>query len=209
MKRVNRMKKYSDVVEYFVDKEPKLSEILKEVDFSEWFHEGVSTELDIYRSLCRTIVGQQLSGKAANAIYQKFVSLVGDGFLPEDILKLEPEVLRSVGLSWAKVRSVLDLSEKVSKKEVLLGVLAKMDNEEVITELVRIKGIGRWTAEMFLMFRLCREDVFSWGDLGLKKGLEKYLETEFEENQFKDVVDSWSPYRTYGAIAMWHLLDNR
>lgn len=200
----------SKVIDFFESNNLRLVEIVKEIDYSDWFEdEDELSSSTVFRSLCRTIVGQQLSNKAARAIYSRFIQLVGENYLPSDILKIEPDILRGVGLSWAKVRSVKDLSEKVETNELKLDDLLLCDNELLISELSKVKGIGRWTAEMFLMFKLCREDIFSWGDLGLKKGLIKFLEQDFDEEKFKKVVESWSPYRTYGAIAMWHLLDNR
>ena len=198
------------VLSHFSKIDPRLVSILEEIDFDEWFGQEILDEDLIFKSLCRTIVGQQLAGKAADAIYKRFADLMDDEIVPDKLLGIDQDLVRGAGLSWAKVRSVFDLSTKVKNGELMLRNLSKMENEELIVELSKVKGIGRWTAEMFLMFRLGREDVFSWGDLGLKNGLKKYLGSEdmsFEE--MKMVVDRWSPYRTYGAMAMWHLLDNR
>lgn len=198
------------VLEHFSVKSPTLVPILKEINFDEWFEKEISNVNDIYKTLCRTIVGQQLAGKAASSIFSRFELLLDGDISPAKLLALNPDDIRAVGLSWAKVRSVIDLSTRVSSGDLVLESLVNMENEELITELSKVKGIGRWTAEMFLMFRMGREDVFSWGDLGLKKGLMKFMNTdEFILDEAELIVSDWSPYKTYGAIAMWHLLDNR
>jgi DNA-3-methyladenine glycosylase II len=198
------------VLKYFKENVPQLSPILEEINFDDWFGQEILDSNLIFMTLCRTIVGQQLAGKAADAIYGRFELLFESRVTPENLLKLEPDQIRAVGLSWAKVRSVIDLSTKVIAGDLVLENLEKLDNETLIVELSKVKGIGRWTAEMFLMFRLGREDVFSWGDLGLKNGLKKFLgNPEANVMDMEKEVEKWKPYRTYGAIAMWHLLDNR
>lgn len=196
------------IYDHFRKKDTKLATILEEIDFEEWFENELPDSNLIFKSLCRTIVGQQLAGKAARAIYTRFETLLNGEMIPENVLSLEPEKIRGAGLSWAKVRSVTDLSQKVKNREIHLEKLYEMENEEVIEELVKVKGIGRWTAEMFMMFNLGREDIFSWGDLGLKNGLKKYIGSEnVSEEEMKKVVENWSPYKTFGAIAMWTLAD--
>lgn len=200
----------NDVIAHFEKHSPHLSPILAEIKFEEWFDKEILDANLIFKSLCRTIVGQQLAGKAADAIYGRFETLFGGDILPDKVLSIESEAIRTVGLSWAKVRSVQDLSSKIIAGELVLENLENLENEQLIDELSKVKGIGRWTAEMFLMFRLGREDIFSWGDLGLKNGLKKFLgNSEASLEQMQEEVEKWMPYRTYGAIAMWHLLDNR
>ncbi len=198
------------IFDHFNKVSPKLVSILKEVNFDEWFGSEILEENLIFRTLCKTIVGQQLAGKAADAIFTRFETLCEKNIVPETILSIEEQKIRDVGLSWAKVRSVKDLASKVIDGDLVLSNLEKLSDEELIIELSKVKGIGRWTAEMFLMFRLGREDIFSWGDLGLKNGLKKYLNNpEANMDEMEAEVGKWAPFRTYGAIAMWHLLDNR
>lgn len=198
------------VLSHFENNFPKLSPILTKINFDDWFDKEILDSNLIFKSLCRTIVGQQLAGKAADAIYGRFELLLESEVTPEKLLAIDQEKIRAVGLSWAKVRSVVDLSTKVLAKELILENLEQMTDEELIVELSKVKGIGRWTAEMFLMFRLGREDIFSWGDLGLKNGLKKFLDkTDVSISEMEEVVAQWKPYRTYGAMALWHLLDNR
>jgi DNA-3-methyladenine glycosylase II len=98
----------------------------------------------------------------------------------------------------------------VLSSEVGLDNLDTLDNEKVISELTKVKGIGRWTAEMFLLFTLHRENIFSYGDLGLKRGLSKlYAQTDLGDDQIKKIVSRWTPYESYGSISLWHYLDNR
>lgn len=202
------MKTKLEVIDFFGRVEPRLVPVISEINFDDWFDVEFD-ESKYFYDLCRTIVGQQLTGKAANAIFARFEKLFL-GVTPENVLSAEPKLLRNSGLSWAKVRSVQDLAGKVLNGDLRLADLGNLDNEELITELTKVKGIGRWTAEMFLMFRLGREDVFSLGDLGLKNGLKKYLgKGDMEKTEINEYTQRWSPYRTYGAIAMWHLLDNR
>lgn len=184
--------------------------ILKKVNFEDWFGKVEKDKSKYFEDLCRTIVGQQLAGKAAEAIYKRFSAILGEEVYPEKIMALDEQVIRDAGLSWAKVRSVRDLSERVLGGSLDLNSLETLGDEELIVELSKVKGIGRWTAEMFLMFRLGHEDIFSFGDLGLKNGLKKYLAKDnIGKEEMGAITDKWKPYRTYGAIAMWHLLDNR
>lgn len=166
---------------------------------------------DFFMKLCRDILGQQLSGKAADAIVARFVSQFGPVIVPKTILAADETSIRNVGTSWAKVRSLKDLAEKVSKNEMQLHLLQTLPDEEVIMELTKVKGIGRWTAEMFLIFTLGREDVFSHGDLGLRKGLMKLynLKDKPTIEEAEAIVSKWSPYRSYGSLALWDSLDNR
>ncbi len=202
--------KKEKILKHFNKADPKLENIVQEIDYEKWFEDKNTGDSDLFKSLCRTIVGQQLAGAAANAIYGRFEKLLSDQITPNNILSIEPEKIRKAGLSWAKVRSVTDLSNKIYVGEIVLDNLPKLENQELIEKLVTVKGIGEWTAEMFLMFKMGKEDIFSWGDLGLRKGLIKFLEPEnLTKELMEHRVSSWSPYKTYGAIAMWHLLDNR
>ena len=111
-------------------------------------------------------------------------------------------------MSWAKAYSLHDLADKVIKKEIHLKGLATMDEEAAIAELTKVKGIGRWTAEMFLMFTLGREDIFSFGDLGLQNGF-KHLYGKKTPKQMEKIIAQWTPYRSYGSLALWHAQDSK
>ncbi len=159
-----------------------------------------------FKKLCREIIGQQLAGKAAEAITGRFEKLFTKvGIEPKNILEVKEQDLRNIGMSWAKVRYVRNLAEGVNSGEVNLAGLPKLKDEEVIAELIKVKGVGRWTAEMFLIFTLGREDVFSFGDLGLFRGFKRlYKMTDKQaKRKIKSVTDKWSPYKSYGCLALW------
>jgi len=165
---------------------------------------------DYFAKLCREIISQQLASKAAQAILNRFLALFPNKKVtPEKILKLSEQSLRNVGMSWAKVKYIKDLAQKTKNKEVNIDGLKNLSDEEVITELTEVKGIGRWTAEMFLMFSLGREDVFSHGDLGLRKAIRKLygFKKMPSEKQAERIVNHWSPYKTYGCLALWSIFD--
>ena len=163
-----------------------------------------------FHSLCHNIVGQQLSGKVADVLCDRFDKLFGKNKVtPENVLKFSEEKLRAIGMSWSKARFIRDLAQKVSAKLVTLDQLDKFSNDEVIAELTKVKGIGPWTAEMFLMFTLGREDVFSFGDLGLQKAIQKLynLKQKPTRKQLEKITKKWSPYRTHAALVLWKSLE--
>lgn len=162
-----------------------------------------------FEDLVDAICSQQLSGKAAKTIFGRVKSLVLK-ISPENILAKEDQELRDCGLSWAKVKYVKDLAINVLNKEVDLKNLNKLSDEEIIDTLVKIKGIGRWTAEMFLMFSLCRPDIFPVDDLGIKKGFEKVTGKKWDKTKpAKFAAKNWKPYRTIASWYLWRSLDNR
>ncbi|MEI6462483.1 MAG: DNA-3-methyladenine glycosylase 2 family protein [bacterium] len=161
--------------------------------------------------LSREIASQQLHSKAAKAIWGRFENIIPDKqVIPENVLKLSIQEMRSCGLSYAKANYIHNIANAfISDKEY--SKLNKLSNDDAIELLTRIKGVGRWTAEMFLMFTLGRENIFSYGDLGLKKGLVKIykLRKEPSKERIEKIVNKWSPYKTYGAITLWRVLDNK
>lgn len=166
---------------------------------------------DYFTALCDEIVSQQLSIKVADVIFGRFKKLFPkEKITTQGVLGLTHEQLRGVGMSHAKAKYMKDLAEKVESKEVHLEKLSSMENEAVIEELTKIKGIGRWTAEMFLMFTLGREDIFSHGDLGLKNAIKKLYNLENPtKEEIEAIVIKWSPYRTYACRILWNSLDNK
>lgn len=164
---------------------------------------------DYFSDLCESIVGQQLSGKAASTIWGRFISLMpGKKVTPKNVLKVDVEDMRKAGMSYGKAKYVQDLALKVKNKEIHLDKLDKMADSEVIAELVKVKGIGPWTAEMFLMFTLGRPDIFSHGDLGLRNamkiiyGLDKPSRDEVESLSVR-----WSPHRSFACRILWRSLE--
>ena len=163
---------------------------------------------DYFKDLCSAICGQQLSGKAADTIFKRFVSRV-KVVNPKNILKASDQELRDCGLSYRKVSYIKDLALKTQNGELRTKIFTKLSNEEVEKELVAVKGIGRWTAHMFLMFTLGRADVFPSDDLGIKKGMEKILNKDLTKIEMEKLSERWKPYRTVASWYIWKNLDNR
>lgn len=163
----------------------------------------------LFHALCGEIVAQQLSSVVARVIFKRFAALFPKGKVtPKALLGFSEETLRATGMSWAKARYLRDVADKITCKKVKLTALGALSDEEAIRELTKIKGIGRWTAEMFLMFSLGREDVFSHGDLGLRKALWKHYHAEkLSSKQVEKITAAWSPYRTWAARILWKLND--
>jgi DNA-3-methyladenine glycosylase II len=164
--------------------------------------------------LCASIMSQQLSTKVAEVIYKRFLALFGDSEpIPQQILDTPAEVLRSIGLSNAKVSYVHNVAKFALEHGMDEKKLHKMSNEEVIVYLTSIKGVGRWTVEMLLMFTLGREDVFAVDDLGIQQSMTKLYKLKAENK--KDLRESmikisgkWAPYRTYACMYLWRWKDN-
>lgn len=162
-----------------------------------------------FEILVESIVSQQLSVKAGDTIFGRLKKLfVGEKILPKKVLKIADDKLRLVGLSNAKVKYIKDLASKVESGEVKLDKLNDLSDEQVILALTKVKGIGPWTAEMFLMFSLGRDDIFSHGDLGLKNAIKKIYKLENpSRSEIEDIVKKWSPYKTYISRILWRYLD--
>ena len=161
-------------------------------------------------SLCSEIIGQQLSGKVADVLFDRFEKLFPKrNVTPKRVLATSEETLRTTGMSWSKTRFIRDLARQMVDKSVHLETLSNLSDAEVISELTRVKGIGPWTAEMFLMFSLGREDVFSYGDLGLRNAMKKLygFKKDPTVKQMEKIVNKWKPYRTYAARILWKSLE--
>jgi DNA-3-methyladenine glycosylase II len=163
-----------------------------------------------FQNLVEAITNQQLSGKAASTIFGRVKDLCKGKISPEMILKLSETKLRGAGLSYAKIKYIKDLSSKVKSGELEINKLDKLTDEEVIKELVAVKGIGRWTAEMFLMFALARPDIFPVDDLGIQKGFEKVTGKKWDKVKSANIAEKhWKPYRTIASWYLWRSLENR
>jgi DNA-3-methyladenine glycosylase II len=170
-------------------------------------------EGDIFCGLVEAIISQQLSTRAAATIYKRFRALLPDGGVPtpEGLLPLSDEALRGVGLSRQKLGYMRDLSQKVLEGTVNTGGLYELDDEAVIAELTKIKGIGRWTVEMILIFRLARPDVFPAGDLGIVKAIQRAynLRKTPDVKRLQKIAASWRPYRSVASWYLWASLGNK
>lgn len=153
---------------------------------------------DPFGRLVRSVAGQQLSVRAAATIHGRLTALLGE-VTPEAVAGAAGEDLRGVGLSWAKVRTVQAAAAAALSGQIDFAHLSEQPDELVMAELVVLPGIGRWTAEMFLMFALARPDVFSIGDLSLRQGLARLYPAE----PWESVTAHWSPYRTLAARYLW------
>jgi DNA-3-methyladenine glycosylase II len=165
---------------------------------------------DHYGALVRSIVGQQLSTRAARAIYARLTERFGGRPpTPEEVLADDPDELRvAVGLSHAKVRYLRSLAEHVLDGSLKLDRLSRLSDEEVIAELVAVKGIGQWSAHMFLMFDLQRPDVLAVGDLGIRKAMMRLygLRELPGSDEMELIAEPWRPYRTIACQFLWRSL---
>jgi DNA-3-methyladenine glycosylase II len=164
-----------------------------------------------YEAIARAIVGQQLSTKAARSIWEKLLGLFG-GEMPEPqaLLRRRPQTLRKAGLSNAKVEFLRDLAQRITDGRLDLARLRELSDEDVVAELIEVKGIGRWTAEMFLIFHLARPDVVSAGDLGIRRAIQiAYGMDELPgPEEMERISDEWRPHRTLACLYLWRSLDN-
>jgi DNA-3-methyladenine glycosylase II len=174
--------------------------------------EGRPDPTDHYGALVRSITGQQLSVLAARAIYGRLTARFGDRApTPQEILADDPEELRAAaGLSRAKVGFLRSLAEHVISGELELGRLDDLPDEEVIAELVAVKGLGLWTAQMFLMFHLGRPDVLPVGDLGIRRAMERAygLDELPAPAEMEAIAEPWRPHRTLACRYLWRSLAN-
>jgi DNA-3-methyladenine glycosylase II len=164
---------------------------------------------DPYGALLRAIVGQQLSTKAARTIYLRVVDLFGGATpTPEQLLEAPEEDLRGCGLSGRKTEYVRDLAAHVISGELELDRLDRLGDEEVIEEIVAVRGLGQWTAEMFLLFHLQRPDVLSGGDLGIRKAvqIEYGLEQMPTPTRVIEIGEPWRPHRSLASLYLWESL---
>jgi len=168
---------------------------------------SIHVERDLFETLVHSVAGQQLSGKAAQAIINKLTDQIGKA-TPEKLKMQTPESLRAVGLSGAKCGTILELAHAFDNG-LDSKALRKMEDAEVIETLTKFKGIGPWTAEMFLMFALGRPDVMSPGDLGLRKGLQiVYKKKELPTiKEATPLFECWRPYRTAASWYLWRAIE--
>ena len=168
----------------------------------------LETRGDAFVTLARSIVGQQISVKAAQTVWDRF-SLLTKRLTPAAVLKLKVDDMRAAGLSVRKVEYLVDLAVHFSSGSVHVKTWQEMDDEAIIDELVAIRGIGRWTAEMFLIFHLLRPNVLPLDDVGLINGISRnYFSGEpVSRSDAREVANAWSPYATVATWYIWRSLD--
>ncbi len=188
----------------FLKKDPKFAKIILQVG-----EYNVKITKNRYRALVEAIIAQQLSGSAADSILTRFKKLYNSNFpKPIEVLETSDSKLRKTGLSKMKVVYIKELSKKIESRHLTMRNFSSMEDEQIIRHLTDVKGIGRWTAEMFLIFSMGRWDVLPVGDLGLKKGIQLMFSLNElpTEQQIRKFADSWRPYRTVATWYIWKSL---
>ena len=166
---------------------------------------------DYLAALLSNIVGQQLSGKVANVIWSRFMGLIDGELAPEKVLLLDDEKMRGVGLSRNKAAYIKNIAKAAADGNLTLDKFGSMADAEIVKQLTAIKGIGEWTAEMFLIFSLGRMDVFSKGDGGLARAINNLYGNgaELSVKERLALSETWKPYRSIAGLYLWRTLDNR
>ena len=182
-------------------KDDVLHEIISEFDDLELVSRG-----DLFYTLIRSVIGQQISVKAASTVWSRFCERIGD-IEPKNILLADIEELRSCGLSQRKAEYVIGISESWSDYDSLEW--KEMSDEEIIQELIKLRGVGKWTAEMILIFTMLRPDVFPIGDIGMIRGIEKSYNSgeRMSREELYAISEKWKPWRTVACCFMWRTVD--
>lgn len=199
----------AEAAEYLGKNDPILGKVIKKSGPC-----TIRPHTNYYQELVDSIISQQLSVKAAAAIEGRFREMFGGKFpSPEQILTKDVEELRAIGFSYAKGRYVQDLAQHIIDGKVKFDTIDSLSNEEVIAELTAVKGIGEWTAHMFLMFCMGRSDVLPVGDLGIRNGIRALygLEKAPTPDEVSDIAkkNNWYPYESIASWYVWASLDNK
>jgi DNA-3-methyladenine glycosylase II len=192
-------------------KDPVMRELIKRLGKLDMEARRRGRPADAYGALLRSIVGQQLSTKAARSIYDRVTALFGGKTpTPEELLAYDPEELRGAGLSRAKVAYMRSLAEHVIDGSLELERLHELSDEEITAELTAVKGLGVWTAHMFLIFHLQRPDVLPVGDLGVRNAAKQLygLDELPKPAELEALGEPWRPYRSLASLYLWRSLDN-
>ena len=195
-----------DAIQYLCKVDSNLERVIKIVG-----KYSINIRKDPFQSLVESIIYQQLAGKAANAIYNRFINYYNNKQItPTLILNSPNDNLKKVGLSIRKIDYLKDLALHVYDGRINLEELPKMNDEEIINKLVNVKGIGRWTSEMFLIFSLGRQDILPVTDLGVRKAIQKvYSLSELPKpNIMIEIAKPWRPYRSIATWYLWKSLSN-
>ena len=178
-----------------------LSELIEQYDDLELISRG-----DLFYTLIRSIIGQQISVKAASTVWSRLSEKVGE-IIPENILSRSTDELRNCGLSGKKVEYIRGISE--SWNDYSNYEWEKMDDEEIVNKLIQLRGVGRWTAEMILIFTLLRPDIFPIGDIGMIRGIEKTYNSgeKMSMDEIYGISEKWKPWRTVACCYMWSAVD--
>ena len=182
-------------------KDPILSELIEQYEDLELISRG-----DLFYTLIRSIIGQQISVKAASTVWSRLSEKVGE-IIPENILSRSIDELRNCGLSGKKVEYIRGISE--SWNDYSNYEWEKMDDEQIVKKLIQLRGVGRWTAEMILIFTLLRPDIFPIGDIGMIRGIEKTYNSgeKMSIEEIYKISEKWKPWRTVACCYMWSAVD--
>jgi DNA-3-methyladenine glycosylase II len=186
-------------------KDPVLNKLYKQYGP----HEFEDKSKLLLKELVESIISQQLSIKAADTIYKRFLILFNNNFPTiKQILEIDIEKLRSAGMSYSKAGYIKNIATAFKDKEIEIEKIVKMTDAEVIQALTKIKGAGKWTAEMILIFTLKREDIFSLGDAGLKRAIKNLYKLE-DEKEILKLSENWKPFRSHASWYLWRSLENK
>jgi DNA-3-methyladenine glycosylase II len=192
-------------------KDPVMRELIKRVGKLDVEARRRGRPADAYGALVRSIVGQQLSTKAAATIYGRMIELWGGRTpTPQELLDTDPEAIRAAGMSRPKVAYLRDLAEHVLSGDLELDRLNELSDEEITAELTAVKGLGVWTAHMFLIFHLQRPDVLPVGDLGVRNAIKRAYELDEPPDPLAmtELGEPWRPHRSLASLYLWRSLDN-
>ena len=197
-----------DAIKYLKEIDPTMNKIINSVGAY-----SIKIRHNPFLALVEAIIYQQLTGKAAQSIYKKFISYYNNNeyyVQPQYIILTADNIMKSFGLSNKKIEYIKLLSTDIIKGNINLNSFEEKEDEEIINELTKLKGIGRWTAEMFLIFCLERKDVFPLKDLGIKKAIQRwYFNHEYpDEQSIIDLSNIWKPYRSIASWYLWKSLSN-
>ena len=172
---------------------------------------NLPVEKNYFWSLCRSVIYQQISGKAAKKISERYLSLYANGeeMLPNEVIDIDIEKIFNVGISRQKASYIKNIAHAFNTKIIDEKNISKLDDQEIISQLTTIKGVGRWTAEMFLIFTLRRPDVFPVTDLGVQKGFQIFysLDNLPTIELMNEKSESWKPYRTIMSLYLWYAVE--
>ena len=189
-----------------LSKDPKMKELINNYDLPNF-----KPTNNYFQSLMRSIVFQQLSGKVANIIYQRLIDLLPNNKItPKEVLVLTNENMRKAGLSLQKINYIKNLATYFETNPIDKNKAKEMSNEQISRELIKIKGIGQWTIDMFLMFTLNRDDVMPYTDLGIQKGMKALFKLDRLPTKDEMITFSikWKPYRTIACCYLWKIVDD-
>ena len=203
-----KINEYNCAVKHFLEKDVLIYDLM-----SKFEPIRLILKRNYFASLTTSIIGQQLSVSSARAIINRFNFYFSKELTPERIINTKFETLRSLGLSNAKTKYIIDLSEKIISKDITLKGISRKSNKEIMDELTKVKGIGPWTVHMFLIFVLGKPNILPDGDLGIKKAIMvnyglKILPTGEEVIKISK-KNNWAPYNSYASLYLWKSLEGK